>query len=74
MKFYERIKNNPKDVRFNDLENVLIEFGFELNRISGSHNVYSKDKITFVIPTHNNKVKEIYVKRVLRIIENLRSI
>jgi predicted RNA binding protein YcfA (HicA-like mRNA interferase family) len=54
MKYYERIKNNTKDVRFNDLVNILKEFGFELKRTSGSHNVFSRNEITFAIPSHNN--------------------
>ena len=73
IKLFERIKNNPKDVNFKDLENFLKEIGFEFKRTSGSHHIYSKDEITFVIPSHNNKVKEIYVKRVISLIENYRK-
>ena len=67
------IKNNPKDVRFNDLRNLLNDVGFELKRISGSHYVFSKENTIFVIPSHNNKVKEIYVKRVIDIIERIKK-
>lgn len=69
LKVYDKVKNNPKDVKFNDLKNLLLEKGFDLKRSSGSHFIFSKDEIVFVIPTHNNKVKEIYVKRVIDIIE-----
>lgn len=68
-KIFEKIKNNPKDVRFNDLRNLLIDDGFILKRIRGSHYIFSKGETVFVIPSHNNKVKEIYVKRVLSILE-----
>jgi len=69
-KIFEKLKNNPKDVRFDDIKKMLEEKGFELKRISGSHFIFSKGEVTFVIPSHNNKVKEIYVKRVIDIIEN----
>ena len=71
IKSFDKIKNNPKDVKFNEIKNILDEHGFVLKRISGSHFIYSKDEITFVIPSHNNKVKEIYVKRIIELIDNL---
>lgn len=39
------------------------------DRVTGSHHVFTKDEITFVVPVHNNKVKTIYVKRVVELIE-----
>lgn len=53
-KVYERIKNNPKSVRFNDLKKLLLDKDFELKRSVGSHFVFSKGTVTFVIPSHNN--------------------
>ena len=64
-----KIKSNPKSVKFNDLITLLEEYGFELKRVSGSHHIYNREEITFPIPVHNNRVKEIYVKRVLSLIE-----
>jgi predicted RNA binding protein YcfA (HicA-like mRNA interferase family) len=40
-----------------------------LDRITGSHHIFLKNDITFVIPVHNNKVKTVYVKRVIELIE-----
>ncbi|GAP97226.1 hypothetical protein NIES2104_37730 [Leptolyngbya sp. NIES-2104] len=45
--------------------------GFTLDRITGSHHIFVKDEITFVVPVHNNKVKTIYVKRVIELIEQI---
>lgn len=42
-----------------------------LDRITGSHHVFTKDEITFVVPVHNNKVKTIYVKRVIELVEQI---
>ncbi|MFM6105166.1 MAG: type II toxin-antitoxin system HicA family toxin [Sphaerospermopsis kisseleviana] len=42
---------------------------FVLDRITGSHHIFIKDDIILVIPVHNNRVKSVYVKRVLELIE-----
>jgi predicted RNA binding protein YcfA (HicA-like mRNA interferase family) len=68
-KLRERLKNNPKNATFADIRTLLEQAGFALDRIAGSHHIFTKDEITFVIPVHNNKVKTIYVKRVIELIE-----
>jgi predicted RNA binding protein YcfA (HicA-like mRNA interferase family) len=68
-KLRERLKNNPNSATFSDIRKLLEQEGFTLDRITGSHHIFTKDEITFVIPVHNNKVKTIYVKRVIELIE-----
>ena len=68
-KLFERLKNNPKDVSFAQIEKLLVTEGFTLVRIAGSHHIFKKGGVTFVIPSHRNKVKEVYVKRVIEILE-----
>lgn len=68
-KLRERLKNNPANARFSDIRKLLEYEGFMLDRITGSHHIFSKDDITFVIPVHNSKVKTVYVKRVIELIE-----
>lgn len=72
-KLFEKIKNNPKDVTFLEIRKLLIDEGFILERISGSHHIFKKDDLIFVILSHHKKVKTIYVKRVIEIIEGYRS-
>jgi len=43
--------------------------GFILDRITGSHHIFEKGDIVFVIPVHRNRVKSIYIKRVIELIE-----
>ncbi len=69
IKQIDKIKANPKDVKFSDLVILLKEFGFDLKRIKGSHHVYNRDDVTFIVPVHKNRIKEIYVKRILSLIE-----
>jgi predicted RNA binding protein YcfA (HicA-like mRNA interferase family) len=68
-KLFERLKNNPKDATFAQIEKLLGAEGFTMVRIAGSHHIFKKSGVTFVIPTHGNKVKEVYVRRVIQIIE-----
>lgn len=68
-KLRERLKNNPNNATFSEIRKLLEQEGFVLNRITGSHHIFTKDEITFVVPVHNNKVKTIYVKRVIELIE-----
>jgi predicted RNA binding protein YcfA (HicA-like mRNA interferase family) len=49
----------------------LLNEDFVLERISGSHHIFKRGEVTFVIPVHKNKVKSVYVKRVVEIIEEL---
>ncbi len=72
-KLFEKIKNNPKNVSFSEITKLLLDENFILERVSGSHHIFKKDDIIFVIPMHQNKVKTIYVKRVIEIIEENRS-
>jgi predicted RNA binding protein YcfA (HicA-like mRNA interferase family) len=72
-KLFEKIKNNPKNVRFSDLRQLLLDENFVLDRISGSHHIFKRGDIIFVIPMHKDLVKTVYVKRVIEIIESSRS-
>lgn len=68
-KLLARLKNNPTEADFRQIENLLLEEGFQLDRVAGSHHIFKRGGVTFVIPVHNRKVKAIYVKRVLEIVE-----
>jgi len=67
-KLRERLKNNPNNVNFSDIRKLLEQEGFVLDRVTGSHHIFTKDETIFVVPVHNNKVKTIYVKRVIELI------
>ena len=68
-KLLEHLTNNPKNATFDDLRALLFYEGFELERVTGSHHIFKKGRVTFAIPSHRNKVKEVYVKRVIEIVE-----
>ena len=58
---------------FGDIRKLLELEGFDLDRITGSHHIFKKNEIVLVIPVHNNRVKSVYVKRVVELIEGEQS-
>ena len=65
-KLLERIKNNPKTVRFEEIEKVLLGAGYVCLNAKGSHYTFRKqDKQPITIPRHLPYVGEIYVKKVI---------
>ena len=72
-KLLERLTNNPKGATFDDVRTLLLQEGFRLHRIAGSHYIFKKPGITFVIPVHGNRVKSVYVRQVIRLIKEARG-
>lgn len=74
-KLYSKMKRNPKNVTFKDIETICKHFDCYVENYSGgSHYAIGHSKIlnTITVPRHN-PVKEVYVKRVLEIIDELRG-
>lgn len=69
-KLLESLKQSPNNATFAQIRKLLEYEGFTLERITGSHHVFRKGATIFVVPVHNNKVKAVYVKRVVEIIED----
>ena len=68
-KLIEAIKNNPKNVRFEDLKKILENIGYTVINNGGSHYVFTKENsISLTIP-YKRPVKVVYVKQVIKIIE-----
>ena len=72
-KLLELLKNSPNNVTFGDIRKLLELEGFDLDRITGSHHIFKRDEVVLVIPVHNNRVKSVYVKRVVGLIEGEQS-
>ena len=69
LKLLQRLKNNPKSATFDDVRRLLFQEGFIFDRVTGSHHVFKRGGTTFVIPVHANRVKSIYITRVIKLIE-----
>jgi len=74
-KLRRKLRNNPTDATMQDVETLLVRFGFTLVRVTGSHHIYEYDdgertqQIT--VPLHGRKVKKVYVQQISEILDGL---
>lgn len=66
-KLVKELLSNPPEVRFEDLQYVLEEFGFDEKRFKGSHHTFidSQGRVLTIPKKGGKKVKRIYIKRVV---------
>ncbi len=71
----EKIRNNPKNVRFEELDKLLHEFGFTRRQPrSGSSNfIYVRDKLRLTIPMNRPHLREVYVKSVVKLLDEIEN-
>lgn len=69
-KLYQKVKRNPRQVRFDELRTLLLRAGFKERqpRSGSSHYTYTKGGKLVTIPK-NNPVKPEYVKEAIRALE-----
>ncbi|EAJ1232618.1 type II toxin-antitoxin system HicA family toxin [Campylobacter fetus] len=70
-KLLKELQNNPANVRFEILEKILKDSGFELKSIKGSHHQFSDGKTLITLPYHK-PMKIFYVKLVLNILKDIK--
>ena len=71
-KLLEKIRRNPKDVTFKELDQLLQSFGYELVRTKGSHSVYRRPGAPpITVARRQPHVHSDAVKEVLRGIDDL---
>ena len=71
-KLIQRFRNNDKNVRFEEINGLLIDLGFD-KKSSGSHFVYKLSGYIITIPFREPFILPVYVKKVLQIIDELQS-
>lgn len=71
----QAIRDNPGDVRFNDLDHLLRDYGFILRNRGMSHHVYSHPLVPHIVnvPRHGAKVKPIYARQAIAAIDAVRA-
>ncbi len=73
-KLLVRIKNNPRAVRFEDLDQLLRGYGFECRRGKGDHCIYYRPGYyPITIDPRHSAVHPRAVKDVLNAIERIRE-
>lgn len=74
-KLLQKIKNNPKSIRFEEIDKLLIDIGCEKRQPRGgsSHYTYTIEGITLTIPYKRPYVKEIYVREAIALLDRLEN-
>jgi hypothetical protein len=69
----ERIRGNPKNVRFEDLDRLLIDFGFTRRQPRGgsSHYVYTRGELRLTVPMNRPHLREVYIKNALKLLDEI---
>jgi len=62
------MKNNPKDVSFEDIKKLLETYGYDCQNSGGSHFVFRKEFCETIVISYNKPIKAVYVKHVLEIL------
>lgn len=73
----QKIAQNPANVRFSNLQYLLEDYGFILDRTRGSHHIFlgviDGESVSIVIP-FRKPVNSVYVLRVLALIERIAAL
>lgn len=73
-----RIRQNTRNVPFQDLQQVLLDHGFVLRFTTGSHYVFKAEtderSWSLSVPFRKPHLKEVYVKKALEAIDEIRSL
>lgn len=60
-----------KNIRFRDIQRLLDDFGFELDRIAGSHHIYTHPDVAEIINIQDVKgeAKPYQIRQIIQLIE-----
>lgn len=74
-KSYQKIKNNPKNVSFEEIQKLLSKIGgFEFRNNSSSHCVfYHPDLIEHICIPKDKPIKSVYIKKAIKLFEEVNS-
>jgi hypothetical protein len=69
-KLIDRLTTNPQNATFADIRNLLEYEGFYLETVTDNHYVFIYSDTIFAVPIRNDKVKAIYLEKILELIES----
>ncbi|MCK4761428.1 MAG: type II toxin-antitoxin system HicA family toxin [Candidatus Aminicenantes bacterium] len=68
-KLKEKFLRKPRDIKFSEVRTLLEHSGFKNTRTKGSHFFFTDGVKRIVIPSHNNKVKKVYIEEIIKILD-----
>jgi predicted RNA binding protein YcfA (HicA-like mRNA interferase family) len=70
-----RLRHNPKSVTFEELTQVLGDFGFNLKRSKGSHYIFEAIIAgivwQFVVPYQKPHIKVVHVRKAIELLDEI---
>lgn len=66
-----RWRNNPRGVRFEAVDRVLIGAGFTKRQRGTSHAVYTNGPYRLTVPVRQPYILPVYVRQVLQVLDEL---
>ena len=69
-KLLQRLLNKPKDLRFEELEKIILMCGYKYDRTKGSHYIYVKNGYDILDIPRKTPVKSYLIDQVLNAIED----
>jgi predicted RNA binding protein YcfA (HicA-like mRNA interferase family) len=70
-KLYDRLRQNPSGVHFDELEHLLMLYGFKLKRSKGSHFAFERAGRIIIVARHGAQVHPAAVREALELIDGL---
>ena len=67
----QHLRDNPKNIRFEDIDTLLLGLGFIKRQRGTSHAVYTLGVHRITVPHHKPFIKAVYVKMVLEVLDEL---
>lgn len=66
-----KLRQNPKNVRFEEIETILYHLGFKKRQEGSSHAIFLLGEHRITVPHRKPFVKAVYVKLLLQELENI---
>jgi predicted RNA binding protein YcfA (HicA-like mRNA interferase family) len=68
-----RIAQHPNAVTIRELQGLLEAYGWTLERVRGSHHIFTRGRDRLTVPYRRPHVLAVYVKRVLTLTEEVET-
>jgi hypothetical protein len=70
-KLLERLRRNPQNVRFDEVDTILLGLGFAKRQRGTSHAVYTLGVHRITVPYRKPFIKAVYVKQLLALLDEI---
>lgn len=62
----EKLRRGVSSASYREVERVLMDFGYRLSRVKGSHHIFDGPEGKVVFPVHKKQVAGVYIKLLIK--------